>query len=786
MGVLEPLDASDPAFIGPYRLLARLGEGGMGRVYLGISAGRRVVAVKVIHADHARDQEFRERFKIEVAAAKMVQAAFTAPVIDAGEDDDPPWLVTSLVAGPSLANVIKSQGPMPAEPVWRLVAGLAEALAAVHACGIVHRDVTPGNVLLAVDGPRLIDFGLARALGSSNLTATGIVIGTPAFLSPEHVAGDPIGPPSDVFSLGSLLVFAATGAAPFGSGRPVEVLGRILAGEPDFRGLSGHLLEVATACLSREPADRPLPAEIIESVPADSALLAGTPATRFWPESLDAFIRTYEATFAVALPDSGGAGQQQSALPFKPPREIAAEAVGLAESGRPDDARHLLATAAALRPAQEVAALIALLRAQGRDVEAGGVIRAAIRRPALEVTALAGVLQQIGAAADASDLLDQAADGSAEHLGAIVADLAGSGRTEEVRRLLRLAASTAPRQPQAIVTLVGVLSPAGLGEDVAGLMELVAAVVSPAQATALGDAMRGSGHREAAFRMYSAAVDEVALKPAQEIASVLRFLRDGRQADLASRLIEVVKSARRETADIVALAAALSSASLDDDSRQVLAVAARTVSVPEIIRVAESLLALSQEDAALSVCAEAAAGNPAATGALVDALRDVGRPVDAYRLLESLGTRTVEPAAAVIASLRAASRADDADRVLAAFLRQGPEAVCDLVAKLGQLGASEDGSRIAALLDARAPEPLSELASALIARQAYTVADHLLARAAQGSELYCCELIDRTLRHPASGPRPPVTGSDFPVPERRTSAGRSAAPQLPHQPAGGA
>jgi len=201
------------------------------------------------------------------------------------------------------------------------------------------------------------------------------------------------------------------------------------------------------------------------------------------------------------------------------------------------------------------------------------------------------------------------------------------------------------------------------------------------------------------------------------------------------------------------------------------------VAVAEVIKVAESLLALNQEDAALSVCAEAAAGNPAETGALIDALRDIGRPVDAYRLLESLGTRTVEPAAEVIASLRTASRADDADRVLQAFLRQGLEAVCDLLTKLGQLGVSEDGSRLAALIDAGTPDPLSGLASALIARQAYTVADHLLARAAQGSELYCCELIDRTLRLPASGPRPPATGSDFPAPERRISAGQQPRPR---------
>lgn len=764
---MESLDAKDPVFIGPYRLLARLGEGGMGRVYLGMSAGGRAVAVKVIHADHARDSEFRERFKIEVAAAKRVQAAFTAPVIDAGEDDDPPWLVTSLVAGPSLADVIKSQGPLPAETVWRLVAGLAEALAAVHACGIVHRDVTPGNVLLAIDGPRLIDFGLARALGSSNMTATGIVIGTPAFLSPEHVRGDSVGPASDIFSLGSLLVFAATGAGPFGSGEPIEVLGRILTGEPDFRGLRGQLLEVAMACLAREPADRPLPEEIIRSVLGDSVVLAGSPATQFWPAPLDAFIRSFQDSFAVVVPDPRGAGQQ-TGVPFKPPKEIAAEAISLTESGQRDDARNVLATAAALRPDQEVAALIGLLRGKGRHSEAEVVIKAAARRPAAEVAALAGVLRQIGPSADADNLLDQAADGPAEHVGGIVAALAADGKTNDVRRLLRSAATTAPRQPQGIVALAGVLSSAGLAQDVVRFMQMVAALVSPEQAAALGDAMRLSGHHEAALGLYSAAVDVLALRLPQEIASVLRLMRDAKQDELANRLTEALTVATREMADVVQLAAALSSASLEDDASRVLAAAAATTPVAGVIEIAESLLAMNLQQAALSVCAEAAAKDPAATGALADALRDIGRPVDAYRLLESLGARTAGLAADVIAGLRAADRSDDADRVLQAFLRQGPEPVCDLLARLKQLGVREDGSRIAALVDPRTPDLLSGLASSFITRQAYAVADHLLARAAQDSACWCCELIDRTLRPPPieRGPGLPATGSSFPAPER--------------------
>ena len=705
----------------------------MGRVYLGMSAARRVVAVKVIHADHARDREFRDRFKVEVAAARKVQAAFTAPVIDAGEEDDPPWLVTSLVAGPSLADVIKSQGPLPSASVWRLVAGLAEALAAVHACGIVHRDVTPGNVLLALDGPRLIDFGLARALGSSNLTATGIVIGTPAFLSPEHVKGDPVGPASDIFSLGSLMVFAATGAGPFGVGDPVAVFGRILAGEPDFRGLSGQLLDVVSGCLAKEPADRPTPAEVIKSVPADG-LAAPFVTTQFWPASLDGFIRSYQASFDVVLPDAP-AGSEQSTLPSKPPKEIAAEAAGLTELGQLDGARQLLTTAAAMRPDQEVAVLIAVLRAEGRHSEAEVVLQAATRRPGLEVAALAWALRQIGSGPDADSLLDQASGRPAEQVAEIVVALSGAGRAAEIRRLMRAAAATASRQPQAIVALVGALSSAGLGSEVASLTDMVAALVTSSQAAALGDAMHRSGLNDAAFSLYTTAIGEVALRAPREVASILRLAHNADQGALASQLIEALP-------------------------------------VTGVIEVTQALLGMNQQKAALSACSETAARDPSATGALVDSLRDIGRPVDAYGLLDTIGTGSVAQAAQVIASLRAAGRADDADRVLQAFLRQGPEAVCDLLARLAELGAAEDGSRLAALVDPNLAGPLSELASSLVKRQCQPVADHLLARAAQQRAHYCCELIDRLLRPPpgvARLPRPPSQGSDFPAPERRAS-----------------
>jgi hypothetical protein len=764
--LMQPLDAQDPAFVGPYRLIARLGEGGMGRVYLGMSAGRRVVAVKVIHADHSRDREFRDRFKIEVEAAKKVQAAFTAPVIDADADDDPPWLVTSLVAGPSLADVIKSLGPLPEVSVWRLAAGLAEALAAVHDCGIVHRDVTPGNVLLALDGPRLIDFGLARALGSSNLTATGIVIGTPAFLSPEHVNGDPVGPASDIFSLGSLLVFASTGTGPFGSGDPMEVFGRILAGELDFRGMDGRLLEVAAACLVRDPARRPSPAEIIESAPADTGLPADGLTTQFWPTPLDAFIRSCQASFDVVMPDRRTAGQQ-STLSFKPPKEIVAEATGLTERGQADNARLLLANAAALRPDQEVAALLSLLRTRGLHAQAEVVLEAAVRRPAAEVAALTGVLRQLGSDADVDNLLDQAAGEPPERIGAIVAALASTGQTAELRRLLRGAASNAPRQPQGIVALVGTLSSAGLSEEATRLANLVATLVTPSQAAALGDAMRRSGYQEAALSLYSAAAPEIALRAPAEIASFLSYARDAQKDELAGRLVQALTARRSETAEVIDLAAALASATLDDDAQQVLAAAAAAVPLGGVIEITEALLAMNQEKAALSVCTEAAANDPAETGVLLDALRDIGRPVDAFRLLDDLGTRPAGRAAEVIAGLRATGRAPDADRVLRSFVGQGPEAVCDLLARLGQLGAEEDGSHLAAVMDPGLSEPLRELASSLLKRRAYRIADHLLARAATERGSYCCEQIDVLQRTPTARPALQARSSSFPTPSRR-------------------
>ncbi|WAL73397.1 protein kinase [Kitasatospora sp. YST-16] len=261
---MELLTADDPSAIGDYRLLRRLGAGGMGRVYLGRTAGGRTVAVKVVRPELADDPEFRARFRQEVSAARRVGGRWTAPVLDADTEGPRPWVATGYVAGPALGEAVRTAGPLPVRSVHALGARLAEALEQVHALGLVHRDVKPSNVLLTLDGPRLIDFGVARALdAASTYTHSGYVVGSPGFMSPEQAAGSPTGPAGDVFSLGALLAYAATGTAPFGEGVSAPVLlYRVLREEPELGGLEGELLDTVTACLAKDPARRPTPAAL--------------------------------------------------------------------------------------------------------------------------------------------------------------------------------------------------------------------------------------------------------------------------------------------------------------------------------------------------------------------------------------------------------------------------------------------------------------------------------------------------------------------------------------------
>ncbi|CAM4171123.1 protein kinase [Nocardia ninae] len=265
---MRPLGADDPTRIGDYRLLGVLGAGGMGRVYLGRNAGGRTVAVKVIRPDLVGDNEFRVRFRREVTAARRVGGRFTAQVLDADVDANPPWLATGYVAGFSLTEAVEEYGPFTASSLLVLAHGLAEALVAVHAAGLVHRDLKPSNVLLALDGPKVIDFGIARAIEDSQLTTTGKVIGSPGFMCPEQVTGSPVGPASDVFALGGVLVFAATGRGPFGVGEMVQMLWRVVYEEPELDGVPDRLRPLIAACLTKDPAARPTPERIIADLQA--------------------------------------------------------------------------------------------------------------------------------------------------------------------------------------------------------------------------------------------------------------------------------------------------------------------------------------------------------------------------------------------------------------------------------------------------------------------------------------------------------------------------------------
>ncbi|WP_105972356.1 serine/threonine-protein kinase [Streptomyces geranii] len=275
---MQPLDVGEPTVIGPYRLLGRLGSGGMGRVYLGRSAGGRTVAVKIVHPHFALDEEFRARFRREVEAARRVGGAWTAPVLDADPDAPVPWVATAYAAGPSLTAAVTGDGPLPVDSVRALGAGLAEALTAVHELRLVHRDVKPSNVLLTLDGPLLIDFGIARATdGTASLTSTGVSVGSPGYMSPEQILGKPVTGAADVFSLGAVIAYAATGRSPFPGDSSAALLYKVVHEEPELGGLEGELREVAESCLTKDPSARPAPGEVARRLAPEGAarLVAG-------------------------------------------------------------------------------------------------------------------------------------------------------------------------------------------------------------------------------------------------------------------------------------------------------------------------------------------------------------------------------------------------------------------------------------------------------------------------------------------------------------------------------
>ncbi|QES17330.1 serine/threonine protein kinase [Streptomyces venezuelae] len=251
--------------IGRYVIEHKLGEGGMGTVYLARSRGGRAVAVKVARPELAADPSFRARFRAEVAAARQVGGFHTAQVVDADPDAEAPWLATAYIPGPTLSALVTADGPMDEARLRSLGAALAEALEAIHACGLVHRDLKPGNIVMAPDGPRVLDFGIARALESTRLTATGSAFGTPGYLAPEQALGEEVTGAADVFALGAVLV-AAAGGRPFGDGTPMGLMYRAVHEAPDLASVPEPLRELVGRCLAKDPADRPTPEQILDEL----------------------------------------------------------------------------------------------------------------------------------------------------------------------------------------------------------------------------------------------------------------------------------------------------------------------------------------------------------------------------------------------------------------------------------------------------------------------------------------------------------------------------------------
>ncbi|MER8045722.1 serine/threonine-protein kinase [Streptomyces sp. NPDC094032] len=299
-------EAEGPEYAGEYRLQATLGAGGMGVVHLATSASGLRLAVKVVHAQYAEDPEFRARFRQEVAAARRVSGAFTAPVVDADPEDVRPWMATLYVPGPTLADQVKRSGPLSPAELRRLTAGLAEALRDIHRAGVVHRDLKPSNVLLTDSGPKVIDFGISRPVDSDLHTETGKLIGSPPFMAPEQFQRPrEVGPAADVFALGSVLVHAATGHGPFDSDSPYIVAYQVVHDEPDLTGVPEELAPLVARCLAKEPAERPSPAEIMAALKPPSY-----DATAFIPA---------QRRPALAPPPTGPAPSWDAATPVRVP-----------------------------------------------------------------------------------------------------------------------------------------------------------------------------------------------------------------------------------------------------------------------------------------------------------------------------------------------------------------------------------------------------------------------------------------------------------------------------------
>ncbi|MEU4052206.1 serine/threonine-protein kinase [Streptomyces olivaceus] len=303
---MRGLGNGEPRQVGRYRLLGRLGAGGMGDVYLARSDRGRTVAIKLVREEMAAQEEFRARFRYEVEAARRVGGHWTAPVLDADTEAAVPWVATSYVAGPSLRQIVgRDHGPLPEHSVRTLAAGLAHALQDIHGAGIVHRDLKPSNVLVTIDGPRVIDFGIARALETvtdGRLTRTGALVGSPGFMAPEQVRSDRITPASDIFCLGLVLIFAATGRMAFGSTRTGAhvLMYRIAHEEPDLEGFPAGGVDLIRHCLEKDPAARPSLDEILWRTGAQDSVADGRSKEPWLPGPLVARLSQH----AVSFPDT--------------------------------------------------------------------------------------------------------------------------------------------------------------------------------------------------------------------------------------------------------------------------------------------------------------------------------------------------------------------------------------------------------------------------------------------------------------------------------------------------
>lgn len=356
---MQPLDDSDPLEIGDYRLMGRLGAGGMGLVYLGQSLSNRLVAVKVVHRELAADAEFRDRFSREISAVRQVSGAFTAPVVDADPQAATPWLATVYIPGPTLDQAVEEHGPLPENTVRTLGAGLSEALRDIHRSGLIHRDLKPGNVLLAEDGPRVLDFGIAHLADGTKLTKTGTAIGTPGFWSPEQVQQQELTSASDVFSLGALLGFAAQGRPVFGTGHPLTQMRRVCDGDPDLADVPDRLRELLDRCLAKPPEQRPKIPELLR-------MASAVPTQQAWlPDGVTAMVTAQtkqegDAATEITPPDPPTRKYTEFAAndhPAPPPREERARS---AASGPPSDPK----------PAQNADTELAFAR--GQDFERAG------------------------------------------------------------------------------------------------------------------------------------------------------------------------------------------------------------------------------------------------------------------------------------------------------------------------------------------------------------------------------------------------------------------------------